>query len=334
MENIHALVKQCGLGTIEGEILPVSGGYMHKMFKVHTSAGTYAVKSLNPEIMSRPDAMSNYSEAEKLERILEDAGLPVVAALSFDGKKMISVNGRYYYIFPWIEGKITDFNSIDAEQCYIAGSLLGKIHSIDSNPVSDEESDTCDIDFKSLLDDADKKESRIAQLLEPSISLLENACAKLNEARKNLPKIKVISDDDMDPKNVMWQNGEAYIIDLECLGYGNPVSSCLELSMQWAGIVTGNFNRENLEAFFKGYLENYDNGFRSYHELIGIAYTWVEWLEYNIRRALGMVSSDPDEIKLGETETENTINRIKYLTSIEEEIVSVLENICKRREEK
>ena len=46
-----------------------------------------------------------------------------------------------------------------------------------------------------------------------------------------------------------------------------------------------------------------------------------------------MVSSDPDEIKLGETETENTINRIKYLNSIEEEIVSVLENICKRREE-
>ena len=70
----------------------------------------------------------------------------------------------------------------------------------------------------------------------------------------------------------------------------------------------------------------------SYHELIGIAYTWVEWLEYNIRRALGKASSDSDEIKLGETETENTINRIKYLNSIEEEIVSVLENICKRRE--
>jgi len=327
MENIHALIKQCGLGTIEGEILRVSGGYMHKMFKVHTSAGIYAVKSLNPEIMCRPDALVNFSEAERLERILEDAGLPVVAALSFDGKKMMSVNGSYYYVFPWLEGKITDFNSIDPDQSYTAGSLLGRIHGIESETFVSEEHEICNINFENLLDEARSEESIIVPLLESNISLLENACAKLNEARNNLPKIRVISDDDMDPKNIMWHNGNAYIIDLECLGYSNPVSSCLELSLQWAGIVTEHFNKENLESFFKGYLDNYDNGFRKYHELIGVAYTWVEWLEYNIRRALGMVSSDPEEIKLGESETINTINRIKYLNSIEVEICSVLEKV-------
>ena len=100
-ENIHALIEQCGLGTIEEEIIPVSGGFMHKMYKVHTTAGAYAVKCLNPEIMSRPDVMENYAEAERLERILEDNGLPVVTALSFDNKKMMPVNGRYYYIFPY-----------------------------------------------------------------------------------------------------------------------------------------------------------------------------------------------------------------------------------------
>ena len=62
---------------------------MHRMFKVRTSSGTYAVKALNPEVMSRPDALRNYAEAEKLERILEDNGLPIVAALSFDDKKMM-----------------------------------------------------------------------------------------------------------------------------------------------------------------------------------------------------------------------------------------------------
>ena len=124
-ENIHALIEQCGLGTIEEEIIPVSGGFMHKMYKVHTTAGAYAVKCLNPEMMSRPDVMENYAEAERLERILEDNGLPVVTALSFDNKKMMPVNGRYYYIFPWLEGKITDFNDISKEQCFTAGSLTG-----------------------------------------------------------------------------------------------------------------------------------------------------------------------------------------------------------------
>ena len=87
----------------------------------------------------------------------------------------------------------------------------------------------------------------------------------------------------MDPKNVMWSDGKAYVIDLECLDYGNPVASVLNLAMQWAGTVNGKYSSRNLEAFFRGYISKYDNGFRSYGELYGIVYSWVEWLEYNIR---------------------------------------------------
>ncbi len=327
MENINALIEQCGLGTIEGQILTVSGGLMHKMYKVQTTTRTYAVKSLNHEIMSRPEAMKNYAEAERLEKILEDNGIPVVAALSFDGKKMVSVDGRYYYIFPWQEGKITDFNEILTEQSYKAGEILGKIHSIDAQNISQEEPALSEVDFAALLESAKEKDSVIAPLLEANMQLLENAQNKLNEARKNLPAMRAISNDDMDPKNIMWHEGNAYVIDLECLSYSNPVSSCLDLALQWAGTVNGKFSKDNLEAFFKGYLNAYDNGFRSYDELFGIAYTWIEWLEYNIRRALGVVSNDTEEIRLGEAETENTINRIKYLASIENDICMVLKSL-------
>ncbi len=327
MENIHALITQCGLGTIEEEIIPVSGGFMHKMYKVRTTSGTYAVKSLNPEIMSRPDALKNYAEAEKLERILEDNGLPVVAALSFDDKKMMELGGRFYYIFPWLEGNITDFNEISAEQCFNAGSLLARIHRIGAHNTDAEEPELSEVEFASLLELAVKKESVIAPVLEENLTLLESAQKHLNEARKKLPSMSAICDDDMDPKNIMWHDGNAYIIDLECLEYGNPIASCLNLALQWSGTVTGKFSRDNLEAFFKGYLESYDNGFRSYDELFGISYTWIEWLEYNIRRALGMVSTDADEIKLGESETINTVDRIRFLASIREEICTVLNSL-------
>lgn len=327
MENIHALIGRCGLGTIEGEIIPVSGGFMHRMFKVRTSSGTYAVKALNPEVMSRPDALRNYAEAEKLERILEDNGLPIVAALSFDDKKMMETNGRFYYIFPWQEGRITDFNEISTEQCFIAGSLLGRIHGIDAQNTEAEEPELSEVDFASLLDTAVKKESVIVPVLKENLTLLENAQKQLNEARRMLPSMRAICDDDMDPKNIMWHEDNAYIIDLECLEYGNPIASVLNLALQWSGTVTGNFNREKLKAFYEGYLKAYDNGFRSYDELFGIAYTWIEWLEYNIRRALGMVSSDAWEIGLGEKETLSTINRIRYLASIQDEICSVLNDL-------
>ena len=327
MEELNVLIEHCGLGKIEGHILPVSGGLMHRMFKVQTTTGTYAVKRLNPEIMNRPDVLKNYSEAERLERILEENGIPIVAALSFGDKKMVSLGGKYYYIFPWNEGKITDFNNITSKQCHIAGEILGRIHGIDARNVSPEEPILCNVDFEAFLEDAKAKDSMIAPLLEANMPLLAEAQNKLNEARKSLPAMRAISNDDMDPKNIMWQDGKAYVIDLECLGYSNPISSCLDLSLQWAGTVNGKFNKDNLEAFFKGYLSAYDNGFRSYDELFGIAYTWIEWLEYNIKRALGMVSTDTNEIRLGEAEAVNTINRIKYLATIEGDICAVLRQL-------
>ena len=164
----------------------------------------------------------------------------------------------------------------------------------------------------------------IATVLEDNLELLENSQEKLNEARRRLPSLRAICDDDMDPKNIMWDEGKAYVIDLECLDYGNPVSSCFNLSLQWSGTVNERFEKENLVAFYKGYLKAYDNGFRSYDKLFGIAYTWVEWLEYNIRRALGMEGKEEEEIKLGAEETIRTIDRIRYLNSIEDDICSVL----------
>ena len=326
-EKIIQLIRNLNLDDIKGDIVPVSGGLMHKMFKVQTSTGTYAIKYLNPEIMKRPAAMENYKKAEVLERILEDNQIPIVPALTFDGRKMIELDGGYYYIFRWQEGHITNWDSISSEQCYKAGEILGNIHRIDSQNIEAEEIELSAIDYKDYLDSAKKMNNNIATVLEDNLELLENSQEKLNEARRRLPSIRAICDDDMDPKNIMWDDGKAYVIDLECLDYGNPVSSCFNLSLQWSGTVNERFEKENIAAFYKGYLKTYDNGFRSYDELFGIAYTWVEWLEYNMRRALGLESKEEAEIKLGVEETIKTINRIRYLNSIEDDICSVLKNL-------
>lgn len=323
MKNkIAELFLKYNLGKVEADILPISGGLMHKMYKVQTSLGTYAVKVLNPEIMKRPDAAKNYERAEKLERLLETAGLPLVPALAFGGKKMLELDGDFFYIFKWQEGSITDWKTITKEQCFIAGELLGRIHKIDAQNVESQPAEECNIDFEAYIKAAAGKNggAAIASLLSENLPLLQAAQTQLNQARKKLPPMKAITDDDMDPKNVMWYKGQPHIIDLECLDYENPLSSCLNLALQWSGTVNQSFNKENLAAFFDGYLKAYDNGFRSYDELFGIAYSWLEWLEYNIRRGLGLEASSEQEIKLGQEEVKNTIERIKYLTQIEAEV--------------
>ena len=311
---ICKLFAQCGLGNVTDDITPVSGGLMHKMYKVQTTRGVYAVKCLNPQIMKRPCVFENYARAEALEKILEENGLPIVPALAFDGKKMLESGGWYFYIFAWQNGHITDAENISKEQCFKAGEILGRIHALDSQNVEPLEPELSSIDFTRYLKPDDE-----------NLELLEYAQTKLNQSRKMLPPMKVISNDDMDPKNIMWQNGEPHVIDLECLGYSNPIESCLNLALQWSGTVNQKFNKENLTAFFKGYLSAYDNGFRSYDELFGIAYTWLEWLEYNFKRAQGLEGTTQEEIQLGRDEASKTIARIKYLRSIEKEVCDVLE---------
>ena len=325
-EIINRLFRQNGLGEVVGDVTPVSGGLMHKMFKVTTGNGSYAVKCLNPEIMKRPGVLENYARAEQLERLLEEQNLPIVPALTIDGKKMLETDGRYFYVFRWQEGSITDWYHISEDQCYQAGELLGRMHAIDPKNVEPEEPETSEIDFAEYLRLAKEKNSPIGAALEENLDLLTQAQEKLNEARRMLPAMSAVSNDDMDPKNIMWHEGRAHMIDLECLDRTNPIESSLNLALQWSGTVNDSFSPENLAAFYRGYLSVYDNGFRSYDELFGIAYTWVEWLEYNIRRALGLEGSG-DEIGLGEDETVRTVGRIRYLASVETEVRHVLQEI-------
>ncbi len=97
---ICELFERKGIGTVDQPITPVSGGFLHRMYRVQADGKNYAVKHLNPEIMKRPDAMENYKSAEALEKILEDAGIPIVAAMTIDGSKMQTIFVNYFYVLP------------------------------------------------------------------------------------------------------------------------------------------------------------------------------------------------------------------------------------------
>jgi len=337
---ITQLFETLSLGTVTAPITPVSGGFMHRMYKVCTQNHAYAVKHLNPEIMKRPTAIENYKKAERLEAILEDEEIPIVPALTFDGKKMQELEGNYFYIFDWHNGSITNWNNITTEQCRKAGNIQGRIHAIklgeiESAVKEDFTPELSEIEWNEYIAQAStaatNKDSNIItpaqeveSLLKENLPLLDYAQTELNKARLALPNITTIIDEDMDPKNVIWENGEPVVIDLECLDYGNPVSSAIQLSLQWAGITLCDFDFEKQKTFFQGYFQAYDNGFRDYKSVFGLTYTWIEWLEYNIKRALGNCQDEAEQ-QLGLTEVKNTINRIKYIYQMEDKIKANLQ---------
>ena len=323
-ELLEKLMQSCSLGAVISPIESVSGGFMHRMYKVTTDCGTYAVKHLNREIMAREGVHENFERAEKIEVMLEKEGISIVPALTFRGSKMQKVEGNYFYIFNWQQGHITDWNNISDIECHTAGNILGRIHAIDSKNVPHKEPELSEIDWQGYVIKAEEEKSEIASLLTENKQLLIYAEEEMNKARATLPDMLCVSNEDMDPKNIMWDNGRPWVIDLECLDYGNPISHALQLALQWSGITTCNMDVEKMVAFFDGYLEAYDNCFRAYSDVFGLAYTWVEWLEYNIKRALG-ACIDETERMMGISEVKNTIDRIKYIRRMEKEIKEALD---------
>lgn len=332
IENLlDKLVRMCGLGKIIADATSVSGGLMHRMYKVTTDCGVYAVKHLNAEIMKRPHVHENYARAEKIEGILENSDIPIVPAMVIGGNKMQKIDDQFFYVFRWQEGKIADWNHISSEMCFKAGNILGRIHAIEPKNTEYLPPETSHIDWRGYVLKAKEDNSVIASLLEDNEELLIYVESELNKARASLPAMLCLSNEDMDPKNIMWDNGMPWMIDLECLDYGNPISHVMQLALQWAGSVTCEMDVDKMIAFFDGYLEAYDNCFRGYSDVVGVAYTWIEWLEYNIQRALGNCM-DEAEKELGISEVRNTMDRIKYIHKIVPQIREALNTRLRKRD--
>ena len=371
------VVQQFGLGELTARPERVSGGLMHKMYRVETSAGVYALKLLNPVIMKRPDAMGNYQKAEKLERILQKNDIPVIPALEKDGLKMQCLDGRYYYLFDWFGGKALDWDEIGEVHCRLAGKLLAKIHRIpcaeggslpgqeirkiaeredkgtavqevreisgqetkesagqgvreilngESGEASGQEGIVGE-DWDSYIEQAAEVCPEIAGELAESRELLYEAQRAYHAAIKGVPNVRCICDGDMDCKNVLWKGNEPYIIDLECLDYGNPFTEMYQLALSWAGGAVCDLDFARFRGFIEEYGREYGDVPVDWKTLSGMGYSWLDWLAYNVRRSLGIECADEEERQLGVRETLETIRRIRYYASVREELVEWLGRI-------
>ena len=130
-EFLNKMIGELNLGNLIEPISQVSGGLTHRMFKVFTDKGRYIVKLLNPNIMKRPTAMNNFNTADKLEEILKDNNIDAVYSLKFNDKKMQELDGQYFYVYEWFDGKSLKDDEITIEHSKNIGKLLSYIHNID-----------------------------------------------------------------------------------------------------------------------------------------------------------------------------------------------------------
>lgn len=309
------------LGKVIEKPVRVTGGFMHQMFKVVTEKGVYVVKLLNPNIMKRPNARGNYQIADDIEEILKKNNIPAVYALKFNGSKMQEIDNQYFYIFDWYDGKSVNDDEITVFHCNKIGEVLAKIHNIDLKNETFERNEI-HIDWQKYVELAKDMNSPIYDIIKDNVDLFNDSMSKGNTAFKKMPSVKAICHNDMDGKNVLWLGDAFKLIDLECLGYSNPYLELFELALCWSGYENCNINFDLFNAFFKAYFENINLDTNIDWKIMYYGNCGrLEWLEYNIRRALLIECDTVEEKQLGISEVKETVEHIIYYDKMKDSIL-------------
>lgn len=309
--DLSKIVQHAGLGRILYSAEAVSGGLMHKMYRAETEKGTFALKMLNPEIMRRPTALKNITAAEKAAHACEGK-LPIIAAMMINGRQVQCFENQYYMVFPWFDGKSIFPPHIHETHCRKIGNALGMLHGLNMqvDGLLLEEKHQEMTDWQEIIHDlpeadwADRVKCALPELIEKQ--------EKAEHARETLSQYQVISHRDLDPKNVLWNDEDFAIIDWEAAGYVNPWQELAENIFYWTDDGKGGLNQALFTAFYEGYRQWMDVQNAPLEAAFhASSFGTLEWLYYNVRRALGREAASEEERQLGIRQVHYTLDSLQ-----------------------
>lgn len=330
-KDIENLISEEKLGTLVQSITKVTGGLSHRMYKVITDKSIYAIKELNSGIMKRKEAYSNFVFSEKVTNIAKENNIPAIGAIKFKNNDIMKkISNRYFMVFNWLEGKTLKEEEITEKHCEIIGENLAKIHNIDFSEIEDNERKNIDIEqfnWNNYLELAKKENKAYVDILEQNIDLLYELNEKSNEAIRYANSNLIISHNDLDRKNVMWQEYKPFIIDWEASGYINPTIELIQVAWYWSGGDVENLDYKKFEMVVNSYKKYAQKEIDKNIEKLMYAdiYSGLGWVNYNFKRSLCIENEyKQDEIELAENEILQFIGEIKYNVSQMDKMTEIL----------
>ncbi len=332
MQNdIKTLIIEERLGSLVQSITKVTGGLSHRMYKVVTDKGIYAIKELNSGIMKRKDAYSNFVFSERVTDIVKEKGILAIGAIKLKNNDIMKkINNRYFMVFDWLEGKTLKAKEIREKHCEIIGEILAKIHNIDFSKIENDERKNINIEqfnWNNYLKLAKKENKAYVDILEQNIDILYELNEKANEAIKYANSNLIISHTDLDRKNVIWQEYKPFIIDWEASGYINPTIELIQVAWYWSGGDVENLDYKKFEIVVDSYKKYTKREIDENIEKLIYAdiYSGIEWINYNLKRSLCIENKyEQDEIELAENEILQSIGEIKYNVSQMDKMTEIL----------
>lgn len=302
------------LGELMKNPVQVTGGLMHKMFKIETDQGKFAIKWLNPYIMERSDALQNFIRSEEIAS-LASRQIPALPALRVSAQSIQQVDGQYFLIFDWVEGTSLKQYEITAKHSYEIGVILGKIHQMNfSRQLSSQ--DTCmeevnRLDWEGYIALGIEKQAGWLQMLVDLKDILIDLNEAAVRASNSLSSELVFSHRDLDSKNVLWNSIGPTIIDWESAGSIHPMQDLVETMIYWSRDEQGKDNQKRFNAFLDGYKQIHPQLQADWQSVLSVSH-WskLKWLAYNLKRSVGIDYIDSDDQLIGMEQVKSTLHEL------------------------
>lgn len=320
--QFNKLCNVLQLGEIIGVPEAISGGLLHKMYRIETNLGKFAIKALNPQIMIRPMALQNYINSERIANIAVD-NVPALPAKQFNNTSLQKIDDQYFLVFDWIEGRSLKPNEINKTHCEKVGEIVAGIHMTDFSKLgipSNVSNRVQLTDWNQYVQQGQKLNAVWVNLLRENLDQLYEWNSQANNASELLLSNMVISHGDMDSKNVMWHQDSPVIIDWEAAGYINPMKDLTDTAIYWSENETGAMDKERFLAVIGGYKKRCGTLHANWKAVLENGFLGkLGWLEYSLKRSLWIECSDENEQQMGTEQVMGTIHAIiNYADKISE----------------
>ena len=326
-EHIERLCSQLDLGAHQGKLERVRGGFHHRMWRLEAQAGYFAVKQLADDMdMANEAIVAQINATEITAREFSRHGVPALHSLHVDRQHLQLLDGIGYLVYPWTTATACHRNRIEERHAVIVARTLAHIHHSDIHVPELRDAPSFPVTAERVTDLvrlARQRNVRYSRILEERQDDILRIVELHGPALERLEEHQVVSHGDLDHKNILWSEAdEPLLIDWESARRLNPTYELLLEALDWGGI-TANFDARPFTTILQAYV---DAGGRIVEDMIpaasdAIQGAWVNWLLYNVGRAVGL--KDTHQRAIGSSQVDLVLSALLRMEKQADRLTSI-----------